>query len=86
MANDAFKALSDPTRRQILELLAKEDMSAGDIASHFSISAPSVSHHLHILREADLVADTRVRQSIVYRLRRQKLEDMARWLIVTFGP
>lgn len=86
MPTDTFKALSDPTRRQILEMLAAGDLSAGEIASHFSISAPSVSHHLHILKEAGLVEDTRIRQSIVYHLRREKLEDLTRWLYVHFGP
>ena len=52
---DAFKALADPTRRRILELLAQGEMTAGEIAAHFSMTKPSVSHHLSILKTAGLV-------------------------------
>ena len=55
--NDAFKALSDPTRRRILELLSDRDMSAGEIAEYFDISKPSISHHLSTLKAAGLVLD-----------------------------
>ena len=53
--NDAFKALSDPTRRRILELLSDRDMSAGEIAEYFDISKPAISHHLSSLKAAGLV-------------------------------
>ena len=53
MLNDAFKALSDPTRRRILELLQERDMSAGEIADCFDMAKPSVSHHLNVLKNAD---------------------------------
>ena len=53
--NDAFKALSDPTRRKILELLSEKDRNAGEIAEYFQISKPSISHHLNILKNAGLV-------------------------------
>ena len=59
MLNDAFKALSDPTRRKILELLQEKDMTAGEIADSFQISKPSISHHLSILKNADMVLDER---------------------------
>ena len=52
---DAFKALADPTRRRILELLAQGDLTAGEIAAHFDMTKPSVSHHLNILRSAALI-------------------------------
>ena len=54
---DAFKALADPTRRRILELLAQGDLTAGEIAAHFDMTKPSVSHHLNILRSAALITD-----------------------------
>ena len=56
---DAFKALADPTRRRILELLAQGDLTAGEIAAHFDMTKPSVSHHLNILRSAALITDER---------------------------
>ena len=65
MLNDAFKALSDPTRRKILELLQEKDMTAGEIADSFQISKPSISHHLSILKNADMVLDER--QGDVYK-------------------
>lgn len=58
---DAFKALADPTRRRILELLAQGDLTAGEIAAHFDMTKPSVSHHLNILRSAALITDERRR-------------------------
>ena len=65
MVGDAFKALGDPTRRRILELLSEGEMSAGDIAAHFDMAKPSVSHHLNILKNAGLVTDERRGQNIV---------------------
>lgn len=82
MGNDAFKALSDPTRRRILEILSQEgDMTAGDIASRFDMSAPSISHHLSILRNAGLVLDTRQRQSIIYSLNAPAFRQVAQWFL-----
>ena len=81
MPNDVFRALDDPTRRQILEMLAEEgELSAGEITARFNISAPSISHHLSILRVAGLVCDTRRRQSIVYSLYRPGFRDAAQWI------
>lgn len=57
MVNNAFKALSDPTRRQILDLLKDGDLSAGDISNHFQMSKPSISQHLKILKQAELIQD-----------------------------
>ena len=65
MVGDAFKALGDPTRRRILELLADGDLTAGQIADNFDISKPSVSNHLGVLRSAGLVTSRRSGQSII---------------------
>ena len=86
MASDVFKALGDPTRRRILEMLAKEgDLTAGDIASRFDISAPSISHHLSILKHAGLVIDTRQRQTIIYSLNTTVFQDAIKWMYDLFG-
>jgi DNA-binding transcriptional ArsR family regulator len=78
--NDAFKALSDPTRRQILQLLRDKDMSAGEIAEHFKISKPSISHHLTLLKQAGLVLDERQGQNIIYSLHTTVVEDVIGWM------
>lgn len=64
--NKVFKALSDETRREILKLLTNGDMSAGDIASNFDMSKPSISKHLDILREAELITSEKKGQFIIY--------------------
>lgn len=80
MAADMFKALGDPTRRQILEMLnQKGDMTAGEIAACFDMSAPSVSHHLSILKAAGLVLDTRRRQCIIYSLNTTVFQELVKW-------
>jgi|SRR5919202_6186165 DNA-binding transcriptional ArsR family regulator len=77
---DAFAALADPTRREILELLGEGERDAGAIAARFSISRPGISRHLRVLREADLV-DVRVdAQRRVYQLRAERLAEMDEWL------
>lgn len=76
MLNDAFKALSDPTRRKILELLQEKDMTAGEIADSFQISKPSISHHLSILKNADMVLDERQGQNIIYSLNTTVFQDL----------
>ncbi len=78
--NDLFKALSDPTRRKILELLRKGDLNAGDIAAAFNISKPSISHHLSILRQADLVSSEKVGQSVIYSLNTSVFDDLVHWI------
>lgn len=86
MGNEVFKALGDPTRRQILEMLAREgDLTAGDIASRFAISAPSVSHHLSILKHAQLVQDTRQRQTILYSLNTTVFQEVLKWIFDLTG-
>lgn len=77
--NDAFKALSDPTRRRILELLSDRDMSAGEIAEYFDISKPSISHHLSTLKSAGLVLDERKGQNIIYSLNMTIFQDLIKW-------
>ncbi|HTG72051.1 MAG TPA: autorepressor SdpR family transcription factor, partial [Candidatus Udaeobacter sp.] len=62
--NLAFKALSDPTRRKILDLLRERDLTAGEIADHFQMTKPSISHHLSLLKQAGLVWDERQGQHI----------------------
>ncbi len=88
MANNAvFKALADPTRRRILKLLGRGEMTAGEIAGRFEISAPSMSHHFNILKEADLVSARRDGQQILYSLNTTVVEDvMAALLEVFAGP
>lgn len=80
MVGDAFKALGDPTRRRILELLSEGEMSAGDIAAHFDMAKPSVSHHLNILKNAGLVTDERRGQNIVYCLNLTVFQEAVKWL------
>jgi len=82
---DLFKALSDKTRRDILELLKTRDMSAGEIASAFPISAASISHHLNILKQADLVASVRDGQSIIYSLNTSVFQDLVSWVYTLQG-
>lgn len=76
---DAFKALADPSRRHILELLAQGDMTAGEIAAHFSMTKPSVSHHLNILKSAGLVTDQRSGQNIVYSINLTVFQELIKW-------
>ena len=73
---DVWKALADPTRRKILELLKKRDMNAGEIAAEFDMTKPSISNHLSILKQADLVDAEKNGQNIVYSLKTSVLEDM----------
>ena len=79
--NYLFKALNDETRRQILEMLKEKDMTAGDIADAFNISKPSISHHLDILKRADLVSAQKEGQFITYSLNTSILEDVLKWIL-----
>lgn len=74
--NDAFKALADPTRREILRLLRGGEKTAGELARHFDMSKPSVSHHFAVLRQADLIASRRDGQQIYYFLNTTVVEDL----------
>ncbi|HZW20826.1 autorepressor SdpR family transcription factor [Noviherbaspirillum sp.] len=73
--DSVFKALSDPTRRQILKLLRENNLSAGDIASHFAVSKPTISGHLSVLKEAGLVDVERHGNVLIYRLKLSVLEE-----------
>ena len=77
---ETLKALSDPTRREILNLLKAGRLSAGEIADHFSISAAAVSRHLSVLKEADLIRDSREGKFIFYQLNASVLEEIMLWL------
>ena len=76
-----FKALNDPTRREILVLLRKKDMNAGKIADQFKISKPSISHHLDLLKQADLVLAEKNGQFVNYSLNTSVLDECLAWLV-----
>ena len=78
---DAFKALSDPTRRKILELLQEKSLNAGEIADYFHITKPSISHLLTILKNSGLIVDERHGQNIVYSLDMSVFQDMMKWFM-----
>ncbi len=82
--NQMFQALADPTRRRILELLNEGNKSAGEIASHFNISAPSISHHLGVLKNAELVTTERKGQSIVYSLNTTVVQELLQTMMSLF--
>lgn len=75
-----LKALADPTRREILNLLKKGKLSAGEISDHFDITAAAISRHLSILKEADLIEDTREGKYIFYELNASVLEEIMLWI------
>jgi DNA-binding transcriptional ArsR family regulator len=77
---DAFEALADPTRRQIVAMLAARELNAGDIASRFNMAGPSVSRHLKVLRECGLIMYRAQATSRVYRLNEQRLSEVQQWM------
>jgi ArsR family transcriptional regulator len=79
--NALFKALNDPTRREILEILKEKDLTAGEIADHFNISKPSISHHLDLLRQAGLVISVKEGQFMYYSLNTTVMDEMLKWII-----
>jgi DNA-binding transcriptional ArsR family regulator len=83
--NMVFKALSDPTRRRVLELLRKRPMSAGELADEFNVSKPTMSAHFAVLREAGLVVSEKQGKSVVYELQMSVLEDALLSFAQTFG-
>jgi len=85
MNNQVFKALADPTRREILRLLAKGEMNAGELADRFDMTKPTVSHHFAVLKEADLVTSRREGQQIIYSLNTTVAQDVLTWLWDLFG-
>ena len=74
--NDAFKALADPSRRRILALLRHKEMTAGELAEHFDMAKPSLSHHFSVLKQADLISARRDGQQIYYALNTTVVEDL----------
>ena len=79
--NTVFKALNDATRRDILEMLNEQDMSAGDIADRFSMSKPSISHHLDLLKQAGLIEAEKRGQFIIYSLNTTVVDEILKWII-----
>ena len=77
---NTLKALSDPIRREILNLLKQGRLSAGDIADHFPVTGASISRHLSVLKEADLIRDTREGKFIYYDLNTSVLEEILLWV------
>ena len=77
---NTFKALSHPVRRAILDLLKMGSLSAGEIAEHFELTGATISHHLNILKKADLILETRQKNYIYYELNTSVLEDIVVWL------
>ena len=78
--NNLLHALSDPTRRKILDMLKKKDLTAGEIADAFEISKPSISHHLDILKRANLVFAEKQRQFIIYSINTTELDELLQWI------
>ena len=79
--NTAFKALNDPTRREILELLQQRDMTAGEIVEHFDLTGPSISHHLDLLKQAGLVNAEKQGQFVLYSLNTTVVDDILKWFL-----
>jgi ArsR family transcriptional regulator, arsenate/arsenite/antimonite-responsive transcriptional repressor len=76
-----FKALNDPIRREILELLKNGDRTAGQIADQFNITKPSISHHLDILKQANLVTAVKEGQFIYYSINTTVIDEMLKWFL-----
>jgi DNA-binding transcriptional ArsR family regulator len=79
--NLLFKALNDQTRREILELLRQNDMTAGDIADKFEMTKPSISHHLDLLKQADLVISLKKGQFVHYSLNMTVMDEVLAWFV-----
>ena len=79
--NVIFKALNDATRREILDLLKEKDRTAGEIADHFNISKPSISHHLDLLKQADLITSQKSGQFVIYSINTTMMDDVLQWIL-----
>lgn len=79
--NDIFKALNDPARREILKMLRKHDMTAGDIAAKFDMTAPSISHHLDKLKRAGLVTTVKKGQYVHYSINTTIVDDLLQYIL-----
>jgi ArsR family transcriptional regulator, arsenate/arsenite/antimonite-responsive transcriptional repressor len=84
-SNQAFKALSDATRREILSLLRHGERTAGELAEHFDMTKPSMSHHFAVLKEADLITSRREGQQIWYGLNTTVVQDVLAWTMDLIG-
>jgi ArsR family transcriptional regulator len=84
-SNEVFKALSDPTRREILRMLGAGELSAGQLAEKFEMSKPSMSHHFSVLKEADLITSRRDGQQIIYSLNTTVVQDLLAWSMDLLG-
>ena len=82
---NTLRALADPIRREILNLLKKGRMSAGEIVEHFDVTGASISRHLSVLKDADLIRDTREGKFIYYELNTSVLEEVMLWLVTLKG-
>ncbi len=78
--HETLRAMADPIRREILNLLKRGRMTAGEITAHFSVTGAAVSRHLSVLKEADLIRDTREGKFIIYELNTSVLEDVMLWI------
>ncbi len=83
--SSVFKALSDPTRRRVLQLLRAGPMSAGDLAARFEVSKPTMSAHFAVLRDADLVHAEKAGKSVIYHLKLSVLEEALLGFVHSFG-
>lgn len=79
--NELFKALSDPTRREILDLLKEKDLTSGEIAEHFDMSKASISQHLKILKNSGLVTDEKQGQFVIYSLNITLFQEIIGWAL-----
>ena len=79
--NILFKALNDQTRREILEMLQKRDMTTGEISHKFHISKPSISHHLDLLKQAGLVESEKEGQFVYYSINTTVVDDIVKWFM-----
>ena len=85
MKDEVFKAMADPTRRRILRLLSGGEMSAGELTKHFDISAPSMSHHFTVLKNADLVSSRKEGQQVIYVLNTTVVQDIVAVMLDMFS-
>jgi DNA-binding transcriptional ArsR family regulator len=85
-SNLVFKALADPTRREVLRLLRKREMTAGELAERFDMTKPTMSHHFALLKEADLISSRREGQTIWYGLNTTVLQDLVGWVMDLTAP
>jgi DNA-binding transcriptional ArsR family regulator len=83
--NSIFKALADPTRREILRILTRGERTAGELAERFEMTKPSVSHHFAVLKAADLITSRREGQQIHYSLNTTVMQDVLTWMYDLFG-